>query len=139
MNSNNVIKFPKEYGGPIIRGLSVSEIEENVNNTKLFHVQETVATLAPLIFNHFEISGFDLFDEGVDDEIVKDGALIVESIRSMLLKYYGLYHPFQQLSEHIFEPDDNTETDIEAWNLKIVDELNIVFGDSDTPEESDYV
>jgi len=52
MNPNNVIKFPKEYEGPRINGLSAQDIQENVNMMKHFHIQETIANLAPMIFNN---------------------------------------------------------------------------------------
>ena len=51
---------------------------------------------------------------------IKDGAFIIEAIRSFMCKHYGLYHPFQQVTENIFTQD---EEDINI--LKIVDELNV--------------
>jgi hypothetical protein len=119
MNSNNVVQFPKKYEGPRVNGLSAEDIQENVNMMKLFHIQETIANLAPIVFNQLEISGFDLIDEE-DTFAIKDGALIVESIRSMLCKHYGIFHPFQPLSEAVFEDDPEEE-----GTLKIVDNLNI--------------
>lgn len=119
MNTNNVVQFPKQYEGPRVNGLSAQDIQENVNMMKEFHIQETIANLAPILFNHLEISGFELLD---DEETfaIKDGALIIEAIRSMLCKHYAIFHPFQPLSEAIFEPDPEEE-----GALKIVDTLNI--------------
>jgi hypothetical protein len=119
MNTNNVVQFPKKYEGPRVNGLSAEDIQENVNMMKMFHIQETISNLAPIVFNHLEISGFDLFDEE-ESFAIKDGALIIESIRSMLCKHYGVFHPFQPLSEAVFEPDPEEE-----GSLKIVDNLNI--------------
>jgi hypothetical protein len=119
MNPNNVIQFPKQYEGPRINGLSAQDIQENVNMMKHFHIQETIANLAPMIFNNLEISGFELVDEE-ETFAVKDGALIVEAIRSILCKHYGIFHPFQPLSEAVFEFDPEEE-----GALKIVDTLNI--------------
>ena len=59
----------------------------------------------------------------VDEEetfAIKDGALIIEAIRSILCKHYGIFHPFQPLSEAVFELDPEEE-----GALKIVDTLNI--------------
>ena len=50
----------------------------------------------------------------------KDGAFIVESLRAIMCKYYGIYHPFQQIAEKVFS--ENTE---ELGTLKIVDSLNL--------------
>jgi hypothetical protein len=47
-----------------------------------------------MIFNQLEVAGF-IFDE--DELGVKDGAFIIESIRSLLCKHYGIYHPFQRI------------------------------------------
>jgi hypothetical protein len=71
-----------------------------------------------MIFNHLDIAGFDVVDEENND--LKDGAFVVESLRSMMCKYHGLYHPFQQLAETVFVPDDEEEN-----AYRIVEELNI--------------
>lgn len=120
MNANNVITFPKEYHGPRVNGLSANDINDNVNMMKTYHIEETIYNLAPIIFNHLEISGFDLVND--DDEFaVKDGALILESIKSLLSKHYEIHHPFQNLAEAVFVEveDGNGNT------LKIVENLNI--------------
>jgi len=75
-----------------------------------------------MIFNQLDIAGFGFPDEqDSSPEILKDGAFIIESLRAVMCKHYGIYHPFQKLSEEVFYPDDE---DPEA--LKIVDSLNIV-------------
>lgn len=120
MDSNNVITFPKQYNGPLLNGLSAADIQENVNMMKEFHIQETIHNLAPIIFNHLEISGF-MSEDNEDTFEIKDGALILESIRSMLMKHYNIYHPFQKLAETVFEDHIGEEGEI----LKIVETLNI--------------
>lgn len=96
----------------------IEEIEHNMEMMKHYHIQETIATIAPLIFNQLEVAGFHVTED--NDKDIKDGAFIVESLRSIMCKYYGIYHPFQQIAENVFsQPKD------EIGALKIVDELNV--------------
>lgn len=104
--ANNVIQFPRKFtpndesGVPVI---TEEQIKKNVDSMKWLHIEETIAVLIPTIFNYIDISGFEIDEE----EQIKDGAFLVESLRSVLCKYYGLYHPFQRLSENVFEADEN--------------------------------
>jgi hypothetical protein len=121
MISNNVIAFPKAFNGPRNGDeLSPEDISKNVDMMKQFHIQETISQLAPMIFNQLEVAGFQLSDE--DEELdIKDGAFVIESLRSMMCKHYGIYHPFQEISENVFSPDED-----DSGGLKIVDSLNII-------------
>ena len=98
--SNNVVSFPKRHANPEI---SLEDIQHNMGMMKHYHIQETIQTLVPIIFNQLDIAGFGLVEEDVDLDI-KDGALIVEALRSLMLKHYDMHHPFQQVAEAIFEP-----------------------------------
>ncbi|QMP83840.1 MAG: hypothetical protein [Caudoviricetes sp.] len=121
MHSNNVVTFPKLYTGPK-EVIDPEEISRNIDMMKQFHIQETIINIAPMIFNQLDIAGFGFPDEEESSpDTLKDGAFIIESLRAVMCKHYGIYHPFQKLSEQIFYPDDE---DPEA--LKIVDSLNIV-------------
>lgn len=115
-NKDNVLQFPKPYQGPEIP--TVEEIDQNVEMMKYYHIQETVAALAPIIFNNLDVAGFYVTDS--EETSVKDGAFILESIKSMMCKYYGLYHPFQLISDKVFMQDAD---DYEM--LTIVDSLNV--------------
>jgi hypothetical protein len=123
-NSNNVISFPKPYVGPKTN-IDAEEITRNVEMMKHYHIQETISNIAPMIFNQLDIAGFDLADEEALD--IKDGAFIIEALRSMMCKHYGMYHPFQQISENVFFPDKE-----EVGALKIVDSINIKLKKSET-------
>lgn len=115
--SNNVIQFPKTN----IRQSEIVDIEDitrNVEMMKLYHIQETIANLAPIVFNQLEIAGFGISDEETTD--IKDGAFIIESLRSLMCKYYDIYHPFQQIAESVFSPDDEEE-----GALRIADSINL--------------
>jgi hypothetical protein len=124
MNSNNIVNFPKTYSGPKDQ-VTVEDINRNLDMMKQFHIQETIANIAPMIFNQLDISGFTFEDEESEDVLnLKDGAFIIESLRSIMSKYYGIYHPFQKLSEEIFYPDPN-----EPDTLKIADRIEITLKD----------
>ena len=116
--ANNVIQFPKSNSRKANEAVVLEDITRNVEMMKLFHIQETIANLAPMIFNQLEVAGFSVSDEEVTD--IKDGAFIVESLRSMMSKYYGIYHPFQQIAENVFTPDAE-----EIGALRIADSLNL--------------
>ncbi len=121
--SNNVLIFPKKStNAKDIKNLE--EVQYNLEMMKHYHIQETILNLAPILFNQLDIAGFGLDEDDRDD--VKDGAFIVEALRSMMCKYYGIYHPFQDIAEKIF-----CEEKEEEGVFKIVDKLNIKFKKSD--------
>ena len=78
-----------------------------------------------MIFNQLDLAGFDISDEETMD--IKDGAFLVESLRSIMCKYYGMYHPFQQISQNVFFPDQE-----EIGALKIADSINLNLKKSET-------
>jgi hypothetical protein len=116
MDSNNVILFPKENKN-IKKLISIDEINHNVEQMSLFHIQETIGSLVPIIFTQLDIAGFCPSDEEIEEDI-KNGAFLVEALRSMLCKHYGIYHPFQKLADNIFKEQPNEE-----GFLGIVDEI----------------
>jgi len=132
LESNNVILFPKKSSKEL--KYSIEEIDRNLEMVKHYHIQETIASIAPMIFNQLDIAGFTMVsdEEAEDDPFLDiiDGAFVIESLRSLMCKYYGLYHPFQRITENVFIPDDE---DPEA--LKIVDELVVNLKRSDDTEE----
>ena len=128
MNSNNVIRFPKQNNNQNRDEVVIEDIARNVENMKHYHIQETISNLAPIIFNNLEVAGFGISDDE-DPEIIRDGAFIVEAIRSILCKHYDIYHPFQQIADNIFEPDTEEE-----GVLRIVEKLNLKLKKSEVVE-----
>lgn len=104
---SNIINFPKEK--MVQREnipTSFSEIKTSVDGMKHVHIQETISVITPMIFQQLSVAGFELIDE--EEELsLKDGAFLVESIRSILYRYYGLSHPFQKVSDAAFNIDQN--------------------------------
>jgi len=120
IDANNVIVFPKNNPKVLdSRNTSIEEVQNSINIARHYHIQETISNIAPLIFNQLEVSGFN-FPEETDEEDIKEGAFIVESLRSLMCSYYGIYHPFQRVADNIFVPDEEEE-----GALRIVDLLEI--------------
>lgn len=123
--ANNIVAFPKKNSSRETPQQKLEDIQHNVEMMRHYHIQETISHLTPIIFNHLDIAGFGLSEEEDDD--IKDGALIVESLRSYMLKYYDMHHPFQIVAENVFIPDSTQE-----GAFKISDTLVV---DLKTPEE----
>ena len=124
MDNNNIIPFPKKNIQHKEQP-AIEDITRNIEMMRQYHIQETIATIAPQIFNQLEVSGFNVSDEDATD--IKDGAFIIEALRSLMCKYYGIYHPFQQIAENVFSPDLE-----EVGALRIADSLNIKLRKSET-------
>jgi hypothetical protein len=124
-SANNVVVFPKSYVHPTDQQ-KLEDIQHNLEMMKQYHIQETITNLAPMIFNQLDIAGFGLAEEDIDEDI-KDGAFIIEALRSLMCKHYGIYHPFQVLAENVFSVNEDEE-----GVFKIVDSINI---DLKEPEE----
>lgn len=128
MNSNNVIIFPKENKN-IKKIISIDEINHNVEMMSHYHIQETITNIIPIIFNQLEVAGFYLGDDD-DEESIRDGAFVVEALRSLMCKHYEIYHPFQKVVENIFEKEVS-----EDGVLKVVNELYLDLTEPENDEE----
>lgn len=109
-SKSNVISFPSR--GKFINNPPISEEKAaiGVSMVKFNHINETLATVIPMLFNNLELAGFDFsVEDERDDYNVKDGSFIVEAVRSMLCKFHDIKHPFQDIAETIFiKQDDNS-------------------------------
>lgn len=122
---DNIIQFPRKYSGEEnLLPTSEEEVNSKIDLLKYHHIHETLATVIPMLFANLEVAGFDCNDES--EENLKDGAFVVEAIRSILCKHYGLDHPFQEIAQNVFLPDIDHE-----GMLKVVEELNIKFKDAE--------
>lgn len=115
-DENNIIPFPRSYRYREEDGIPVTEEELHYSIEK---VKETFfdmisLELAAPIFNRAGLFGFDV-DE---DEHIKDCILVVESIKSLLAKAKGAYHPLQEYAqksikyEETWVVDDSDESEI---------------------------
>lgn len=106
MSSDNVVHFPKS--GEIKVEPTVETITEARREMRMMHVEEAVSFLMPVLFGYLAQGGFvfgDQDDEEYDpttDPFFKDGTIITEAVKSLLMKYYGLDHPLQRVAEAMF-------------------------------------
>ena len=115
--SNNVLKFPEHRMKRDNSPQTMEDVEEKVDDFKRIHIQESLETLVPLLFNQIHMLGF----EPPDDEsfYIKEGSLVVESIRSFMSKIYGIQHPLQMIADHLIE-DHGDEGMVLSDRVKIV-------------------
>jgi len=118
---DNVIKFPKKNTNDKFVPNDLGEIEERMEDLKLVHIQETLLPVLHNLFSSLAVAGFDFgADEDEVDPYIKDGALVVESLKSMLCKHHGIFHPLTMLAEHMFVPDEE-----EKGAFKISENISI--------------
>jgi len=102
-SSNNIIRFPikPNFGSPT----NIEEVENNIEFVKQFHIQETIETVIPFLFDRLNMAGFDLDDENDDD--LRYGAFICEAIRSLLCSKCDMNHMFQIFAKSLFIEDED--------------------------------
>lgn len=104
--ANNILQFPIDRVKSLSHLPSPSskeEVDEKVDEFKNFHIQEAIETIVPVLFNQIQILGFEPSDD--ENEYVKDGAFLVEAIRSFMCKLYDIHHPLQLVASSLFEED----------------------------------
>jgi hypothetical protein len=112
MPANNVIEFPNKNKLLTGEPKDMIEVTLNVNQIRFNHINETLQAVIPMIFSNIELAGFDFIpNEDDEDPNIKDGALLVECLRSMLCKHYNIEHPLQRVAEELFiRQDDDSFT-----------------------------
>ena len=113
---DNVIQFPKTNINPAFVPNDLEEIDERMQMIKFQHIIETLEVILPMLFQQIETAGFNINDE--EEESLKDGAFVIEAIRSFLCKTHGIDHPFQTIAEEVFQRTSET-------TFKIIDKLNV--------------
>jgi len=112
MPANNIIEFPNKNKLLTGKPKDMIEVTLNVNQIRFNHINETLQAVVPMIFSNIELAGFDFIpNEDDEDPNIKDGALLVECLRSMLCKHYNIEHPLQRVAEELFiRQDDDSFT-----------------------------
>jgi hypothetical protein len=120
---DNIIQFPNKREDLHANPANLEDVEDKVLNLKHYHISETLSAIIPNLFALMNSSGFLLEDLEDEDAFIKDGAFLVESVRSIMCKHYGIPHPFQKIAQKVFiATKDGDETKFE-----VVDKLNIKF------------
>ena len=94
--TDNVILFPRRKNGP---PETMEEIIETVTNNRIEQIGLLMGEMVYNMIELFESNGI-MIDQ---EEYMKDVAMIVESMKSALHKYFGVTHPFHDLVDTIFE------------------------------------
>lgn len=105
-SSNNIITFPgkSKLDSNIIQSpKSLEDVTDTVDVVREAHIQQALEQIVPMLFDNLALAGFQPLDE---TELLKDGSLIVESMRSFMSKLYGMSHPLQLIAENIFVQSD---------------------------------
>jgi hypothetical protein len=125
---DNVIQFPKNRNDITAKPLDMEDVENKILNLRLHHINETLAEVVPNLFASLESAGFifEAEEDDTEDKDLRDGAFLVESIRSILCKRYGIPHPFQEIADEVF----HMSKDGEDVKFIIAKELNIKFRNS---------
>jgi hypothetical protein len=113
----NIIVFPRD--NPRVETiLTPSDVTESLEELQNYHVNEILNELMAQLIERMDAAGFDAFggeaDDGAHADEVKSVALILESIRSVMLRKYGIHHPFQNLSRKLFVQDSENEN---CWRI----------------------
>lgn len=120
-SSNNVIQFPSLNKAPLIVDppSTQEEVDEAVEMIRRNHIQDTLETVIPILFDNLSVAGFRPSDE--NDALLKDGAFVVESIRSLLHKMYAIHHPLQIVADGLFEYSEDEDSHLKVSNkIKII-------------------
>ena len=116
MSDAKIIPFPIErINSP---PNTMEEAKENVEYYRICHVQDSLETIIPTLFNQLSVIGFNNFEDN-DPLAEKLGALIVEALRSYMLYHHDIDHSFHELSDGMFKCDEYGE-------LVIDDQLRVI-------------
>lgn len=119
-SSNNIIVFPRKskLETNIVQcPQSLEDVADTVDVVREAHMQQALEQIVPMLFDNLALAGFQPLD---DFEMLKDGTLIVESMRSFMSKLYGMDHPLQLIAENLFVQIDPDGT------LEVSDKIKII-------------
>jgi len=123
-NSNsNVIPFPKER--IVSPPQTMEDVAEHLDYFRMVHIQDSLETIIPILFNQINVIGFTDFPEN-DPVVERLGAMIIESIRAYLCYHHEVPHCFQDMATSMFACDSDGELQLDGT-------LQVIFRKKDTP------
>ena len=102
---SKVLDFPKLKNVDKLNIQNTEDVNKHMENVRVYHVDETIEIMTEFVFHQLVMCGFNIDSD--DDDIHKDIFLSVESMKSMLLKYYSIKHPLQIVAEDMFEREED--------------------------------
>ena len=138
--TDNIISFPKKNTETEDININAqsnlndlkTKIDDNIELMKIYHINQSMEFIISVIFTQLQIAGFNIIENS--NVNFKDNAMIVESIRSLLMKTHGLYHPIQVVAENILVKNEDSEN---GDDYKIPDVLNISLKKEDHIKKED--
>jgi len=113
--SNNVIDFPNKSHLPVTQ----EESDAIIHNIRQEYFDQISVEITRQVFDRSMMYGFDVSHESS----IKDCVLVVESIKSLLLKSSNIYYPLQDIAEAM-QIDGDPMEDFDD-DLFVEDELDI--------------
>jgi hypothetical protein len=95
---NNVVLFPKSRS--LQTELTIEQIQDNKELIRQIHIEETIETVVPFLFDNIDTMGFNLSKK---PELAKEMNLVIESVNCLLRRYYEMEHPLQGVATDIFD------------------------------------
>jgi hypothetical protein len=102
---DNIVPFPRPYDGPPRTPEEAVNILEFVKGE---FADELVEFCNGIIYSNLDAAGIKVDDES----LAQDWAMVQESILSLILKNYGVYHPIQSLAEKIDFSDSDLKVSV---------------------------
>lgn len=105
--TDNVILFPKAKRDSPPQ--SLEEITDRVTETRKEHIEAVIQSMIYDLMGMFNAYGIDVSD----DKYTKDVAMVIESLKAMLSRYYSIDHPFHIMVDKIFEYSYNEDSGVD--------------------------
>lgn len=117
---SNVIEFPG-VKKPIPKSEmpSVQEIQENIKSLKSGEIVEMTEVLGSMILETLTASGYKL---DTSSETLPMIFFFMESLKALISKQYNAVHPFHEMAENFFIPNENGDIVFREPKFKFSDE-----------------
>ena len=105
-----------------------TELQRDIYVMKLqmHHIYDVLWPAVQRLLLSIGNAGFPDIDNIENEDLKKDVMLVVESLRSVLMKYYDLDHPLQNIAHAFFNEPDPDTTFKYTWNSNLELELGEV-------------
>lgn len=120
--NTNVVMFPfarmvQREDGSIAPPQTIEEVHNRIIGLRQYHIQECLEPIVEMLMQQLVITGFDVSD----DAYAKDVTVLVEALRSLMMKNSKVWHPFQELAEGLFTREQEDEP------FDLAEEINLKF------------
>jgi hypothetical protein len=98
--TDNVVVFPKQKLNTPPQ--SLDEMITNIESFRKDHIENSIAQILPVVFVRMAEEGFDLT---LEDDYIKDSAMIIEAVRSAMYRIMGFDHKLHPVTDAAFVID----------------------------------